>query len=149
VPSCGRLNPGYVIEPFSAAEIRQAARRNELLPAGYTGFPVLLMRYSVLAKLGDHPFMPFTSPEMRWGTTGEDVSFCARLAQAGGKLFIDPAVKVPHLKLMEISDPPENLERAPAKRTESGDGGHQVLARIKQVFKPGHRANSEKEGVPV
>ena len=150
-PSCGRLKPGYFIDAFKPEEIRAAAGRHQLMPADYTGFPVVLMRYSVLSKLGEHPFMPFTSPEMRWGTTGEDVAFCARLKEAGGKLFIDPNVKVPHLKLMEIADPPEPvaLKESAAERAESGDGGPRILARIKQVFQPGHRANSQKEGVHV
>ena len=166
-PSCGRLRPGYLIDPFKPEEIRAAGLRNELLPAGYSGFPVVLMRYAVFGKLGEHPFMPFTSPSMRWGTTGEDVAFCARLAEAGCRLFIDPNVKVPHLKLMEIPDPPDfadgsaeraesgddrrrrSLEVAMAAHAESGDGGPHVLERIRQVFQPGHRANLPKEGVPV
>jgi GT2 family glycosyltransferase len=144
--SCGRLNPGYAVEPFTVEEIREAAKRNELMPAGYTGFPVVLMRHSLLAKIGQHPFTPFIAPEMRWGMTGEDVAFCARVTEAGGKLYVDPRVKVAHLKVREIPDPPEPVA---AERAESGDGGHQVLAKIRRVFKPGHRANSEKKGVHV
>lgn len=140
-PSCGRLKPGYFIDPFRLEEIREAAARNQMMPAGYTGFPLVLMRYAVLEKLGEHPFMPFTSPEMRWGTTGEDVAFCARATEAGCKLFIDPRVKVPHLKFMEIMDPLEPMPLRPVPQAP-------ILQRIAQVFKPGHRANS-KEGVNV
>lgn len=140
--SCGRLTSNYAIEPFTIAEIRQAAKRNELMPAGYTGFPVVLMRHSLLKRVGEHPFVPIIRPEMRWGMSGEDVAFCARAIEAGCKLYVDPRVKVAHLKFIEIADPPE--------RAESGDGGPSpILAKLRQVFKPGHRANSEREEVPV
>jgi hypothetical protein len=70
------------------------------------------------------------------------VAFCARVTEAGGKLYVDPRVKVAHLKVREIPDPLEPMPLMPVPETP-------VLERIRQVFKPGHRANSEKKGVHV
>ena len=150
-PACGALDlqkPELGIRPYHWQEIKDAAAESRLLPLGYVGFGCCLMRYQLLVDAGENPFVPIVHPDLRWGMAAEDMSFCARAMERGAKLYVDPRVHVPHLKLMEIPDPPPDLAMA-AARGESGDGGHPMLSRIKQVFKPGHRANSQKQGVNV
>jgi len=65
----------------------------------FTGFPVVLMRGSVLDKLGSNPFAPVFSPAYPQGFTGEDTAFCIRAKEAGLTILVDRRVKVPHLKL--------------------------------------------------
>jgi hypothetical protein len=61
------------------------------------------MRLSALEKASSFPgekaFSPAPAPRSTWGHAGEDVSFCTRLKRAGGKLFVDSRVFVPHLKM--------------------------------------------------
>ena len=47
------------------------------------------------------PFAPMPSSEqdIGFGYYGEDVAFCLRLRKAGGRIFVDPSVYVPHFKL--------------------------------------------------
>lgn len=141
-PACGKLDlakTGLGIRTYRWQEIKQAAAENRLMPLGYVGFGCCLMRYQLLVDAGENPFVPIISPDLRWGMSAEDMSFCAHAMERGAKLYVDPRVKVPHLKLAEVPDPPEpNLA-----------GALPLSARIRQVFQPGHRANSEKEGVTV
>ena len=65
----------------------------------FTGFPGMLMRYSLLEKAGDRPFSPIIDENFLWGFAGEDTSFCIRARRGGGKILVDRRVKIPHLKL--------------------------------------------------
>jgi hypothetical protein len=69
----------------------------------WTGFPLVAMRRSALEKIGRNPFapMPTKNQEFGLGYYGEDAAFCLRLREKGGRIFIDPTVYVPHLKLRE------------------------------------------------
>lgn len=68
----------------------------------WSGFPLALMRASCLEKVGPHPFAHIPAPNSIWGHCGEDVSFCVRLAKAGGRIMVDTRVFVPHLKLRAL-----------------------------------------------
>lgn len=70
-----------------------------LVPVDGTGFPVILMRYRLIEKVGRAAFHPRFSEFYRWGFSGEDISFCLRAREVGAKLAIDRRVEVPHLKL--------------------------------------------------
>lgn len=111
IVSCGRLRPDYTVLPFDASEMKKAAGENRLLEVGYTGFPVVLMRYGILAKAGANPFVPLCGESLRWGMTGEDIAFCIHARERGGALIlVDPQVKVPHLKTAPIVDPVDQFE---------------------------------------
>jgi hypothetical protein len=111
IMSCGRLRPDYTVLPFDASEMKKAASENRLLQVGYTGFPVVLMRYGMLAKAGTNPFVPLCGENLRWGMTGEDLAFCIHARERGGALIlVDPQVKVPHLKTAPIPDPVDQFE---------------------------------------
>ena len=74
----------------------------ELHEVEWTGFPLVAMRRSALEKIGRNAFAPMPSKSQGgfcW--YGEDVAFCLRLREKGGRIFIDPTVYVPHLKLRE------------------------------------------------
>ena len=75
----------------------------ELYEVEWTGFPVVAMRREALVKAGRNPFAPMPSSEqdIGFGYYGEDVAFCLRLRKAGGRIFVDPSVYVPHFKLRE------------------------------------------------
>lgn len=89
---CKPLKPAQVLAPDSG-----------LIEIDYTGFPVVMMRYRCLVKAGDRPFLPLMKPESTWGMSGEDVAFCYNAQDRGAaRLFVDPAVQVPHLKLRAV-----------------------------------------------
>ncbi len=67
---------------------------------GYTGFPSVLMRGTVLRVLGAGCFTHYA------GLPGEDVAFCQRLAEAGLRLGVHTGVRVPHLKLVDMNPSP-------------------------------------------
>jgi hypothetical protein len=106
--SCGRMNieKGEV----SHAEYRSVQSANGLFPVGWSGFPLVLMRPSALEKVGKHPFTHYPCPESVWGECGEDISFCKRLTDAGGKIYVDSRVFVPHLKLKALGPVPPSKE---------------------------------------
>jgi hypothetical protein len=76
---------------------------DDLAPdAFWSGFPVVLMRYSTLERLGPAAFAPMVRPDVKFGFTSEDTTFFYRAHQAGLKFAVDMRVKVPHLKLRAI-----------------------------------------------
>lgn len=96
IMSCGRLDDRLCIEPFKLADLDDAD--SNMVPIGYTGFPVVLMRGSMLENLSKWPFRPLQSDVFTWGKSGEDVAFCVDARNHGHKIFVDRRVKVPHLK---------------------------------------------------
>jgi hypothetical protein len=70
--------------------------------AFWSGFPVVLMRYSTLEQLGPEAFAPMVRPDVKFGFTSEDTSFFYKAHVAGLKFAVDMRVKVPHLKLRAI-----------------------------------------------
>jgi len=95
VPSCGF----WVDQHCREISIEELEDSNKLIEIDYTGFPVVLMRPMALVTAGESPFMPRVGPQYgRWRKTGEDVSFCLNLKENGGRIMVDPRVRVDHLK---------------------------------------------------
>jgi hypothetical protein len=78
-----------------------------LIDVQWTGFPAVLMRGSMLRRLGWQAFAHIPAA-VEWGFFGEDVSFCKRAMEAGLTIVVDPRLKVPHLKLRD-----SNLSTSP------------------------------------
>jgi hypothetical protein len=74
------------------------AAPQDVQPIEGTGFPLILMRYRLLEKVGATAFYPRFSENYRWGFSGEDIGFCLAAREAGAKLAVDRRVEVPHLK---------------------------------------------------
>ena len=92
--SVGRMRDPGIAVPLGPDELCGGAG---LVDIDWTGFPVVLMRGETLRKAGPFPFDPLMGgPSRFWG---EDLSFCARLKAAGGRIAVDSEVMVPHFKL--------------------------------------------------
>jgi hypothetical protein len=98
--SCGRFKPTGITVPM--AEDGLLGGVEDLKEVDYTGFPVVLMRRSLLEELGAAAFAPLLNTHHRYGFHSEDVSFCSRARDEGHRLFVDRRVAVPHLKLRDI-----------------------------------------------
>lgn len=98
--SVGMMN-GKQWESVSLDLLRDAGG---LMAVDMSGFPLLAMKFETAVLLGKFPFQPYVSDEFPWGQTGEDVSFCLRLKELGGQLFVDPRVEVPHLKVRPVME---------------------------------------------
>lgn len=96
--SCGVFNESGTIKPIASFKIEGEA---ELYEVEWTGFPLVAMRRETLVKAGKNPFHPMPTRDPEIGYYGEDVAFSLRLRQNGGRIFVDPTVYVPHLKLRE------------------------------------------------
>jgi hypothetical protein len=95
VPSCGF----WVDQRYRPMSIEELEDSNRLIEIDCTGFPVVLMRPTALITAGESPFLPRVGPQYgRWGKTGEDISFCLNLKENGGRIMVDPRVRVEHLK---------------------------------------------------
>jgi hypothetical protein len=106
--SCGRMDLSK--GELSHAEYRSVQAAGGVFEVGWTGFPVVLMRTGALDKTGKHPFSHYPCPDSPWGECGEDISFCKRLTDAGGKIMVDSRVFVPHLKLKALGPVPASKE---------------------------------------
>ena len=106
--SCGRmdLDKGELSHP----EYKSVQAANGVFEVGWTGFPLVLMRTSALDKVGKNPFSHWPCDNSPWGECGEDISFCKRLTDAGGKIYVDSRVFVPHLKLRALGPVPDSKE---------------------------------------
>lgn len=100
--SAGQLTDRGTCVPFTPDEFVAPLKSGEPIECGYTGFPAVLMRGSLLRQLGPNPFAPIVSDVFSWGYSGEDYAFCQRVRAAGLKVFVLPALQVPHLKLRPI-----------------------------------------------
>lgn len=99
--SCGRFMPDGNTVPMSPDGLLSGDE--DLKEIDYTGFPVVLMRRSLLEELGAAAFAPLSNPHHKYGFHSEDVSFCTRARNEGHRLFVDRRVLVPHLKLRDIT----------------------------------------------
>lgn len=73
-----------------------------LRPAEVTGFPSVLMRGSIIDKVGKRPFLRgILDDRLPHGIGGEDLAFC-RACQGVASIAVDPEVRVPHLKWMQV-----------------------------------------------
>jgi len=84
---------------FTATELKEHQGLKEIT---HSGFPLVLMRYEVLERLGPKAFSPRMNPDSPQGFDGEDFAFCTRAREKGLRLFVDTRVHVPHLKLRAI-----------------------------------------------
>lgn len=100
VPSCGDFMPdGVHLKPLEATSIELQAELREI---EWTGFPAFLMRYGALVKAGERPFLPVLDSRLKYGLSGEDAAFCKVALAGGARFFVDPRVRVPHLKWRAI-----------------------------------------------
>ena len=106
--SCGRMDMEK--GELSHAEYKSVQSAGGVFEVGWTGFPLVLMRTSALDKVGKHPFSHWPCANSPWGECGEDISFCKRLTDAGGKIYVDSRVFVPHLKLKALGPVPDSKE---------------------------------------
>jgi hypothetical protein len=60
------------------------------------------MRIETAKMAGFDAFLPRVGPEYNGGMTGEDISFCLKVTDAGGRIVVDPRVRVEHLKTRPI-----------------------------------------------
>ena len=112
MPSCGQWAPDHLHwDPFPPEFANESALRD--LEVG--GFPVFLMRYSALEKAGDGAFLPIVDNRLEHGVMGEDFAFFARAEKGGAKFLVDPKVRVPHLKYVEVNPVFESEGRASVK----------------------------------
>ena len=94
--SCGNFSPdGAHLTHFENLEwLKSRAPRS----VEWTGFPLVLMRYSLLDEMGEEGFLPIIDKRLMFGVAGEDASFCKRAIAAGHTIIADPRVKVQHVK---------------------------------------------------
>ncbi len=99
--SCGVFDESGCMKKIASFKIDEQGP--ELYEVEWTGFPAVAMRRETLVKAGKNCFSPLPTKdgELGFGLYGEDVSFSLRLRQNGGRIFVDPTVYVPHLKLRE------------------------------------------------
>lgn len=116
--SCGQMDLSK--GELSHAEYKSVQSADGVFEVGWTGFPLVLMRTSCLDKVGKHPFSHYPCPESPWGECGEDISFCKRLRDAGGRIYVDSRVFVPHLKLKALGPVPASKEEIALALTGSG-----------------------------
>jgi hypothetical protein len=105
-PSVGRFTDAGIAMHLTHAELVSGDPLKEI---DFTGFPIVLMRGSVITTLAkDTPFAPAFSPHFSYGFAGEDTSFCIAAKSKGIRILVDRRVKVPHLKLRsaEPNQPP-------------------------------------------
>ena len=107
VTSAGMFEESGLVRGIGYRELM--AGENPLREVGFTGFPVVLMRGSLLNAMDENAFSPIMHPGYPFGFAGEDCAFCKRAGEAGVKILVDRRVKVPHLKLRaaEPKDLPE------------------------------------------
>jgi len=92
------------------SELREATG---LRTVDWTGFPVVLMRIETAKLAGFDAFLPRVGPEYNGGMTGEDISFCLKVTDAGGRIVVDPRVRVEHLKTRPIDIHRETISTLP------------------------------------
>ena len=89
------------------------------------------MRYSVLERAEDRPFLNILEPTFKWGKAGEDISFCRSIKQrAGIQIYVDPCVHVPHLKMGEAG---RNYYGGAPKQIQAAGLAERFLNRAKQL----------------
>jgi hypothetical protein len=110
--SCGLWSPDHLHwMPFSNSMIRET----ELKPFETGGLPCILMRYSALVKAGEGAFLPILDSRFEHGISGEDMAFFLRAEKGGATFLVDPQVRVPHLKYVEVEPIIEEEGRTPVK----------------------------------
>jgi Glycosyltransferase like family 2 len=96
--SCGVMHPDGRCEAHTIDDLENA---KGFVDIDWTGFPGVMMRGSLLEKLGPQAFVNIPNEKARWGMYGEDVSFCIKAKEAGAVMVCDPRIRIPHLKLRD------------------------------------------------
>lgn len=85
-----------------------ALQHGELARVGYCGFHFVMMRRSLLERLGDAPFnqLPITEPWQKPlrdipGRMAEDFSFCHRVRQIGGRIVTERSIITGHVEVTD------------------------------------------------
>jgi hypothetical protein len=86
----------WVEEQHGFRLLNRSELGEDLFQADACGFGCMLMKAETMKALGPQAFI---CPD---GTFGEDFAFCLAAKKAGIKLFVDPKVSVPHLKLRAL-----------------------------------------------
>jgi len=111
VMSAGRQDPDTLAcLRFVGADLDGAIERGSFLISSddiaphkfWSGFPVVLMRRSVLEQLGPLAFRPILDERAKNGFVSEDAAFFINAAAAGIKSAVDIRVQVPHVKWRAI-----------------------------------------------
>ena len=94
----------WIDREFEKIPVEDLEASDRLMEIDVAGFGLVLMRASALKLLeGTNPFHPKLGPAYgHWQLTGEDISFCLNLKERGGKIMVDPRVRVEHLKTMPV-----------------------------------------------
>ncbi len=108
--SCGKQGPNMECYRFTPEDIKglgPLVTSDEITAQDpgmgfWSGFPVVLMRRGVLAKLGAESFAPVFREDINYKFSGEDTAFFWRARHAGLKFAVDLRVKVPHVKWRAI-----------------------------------------------
>lgn len=100
--SCGTFTEDGKCYHFTHEEIESV---KGFIDIEWTGFPCVMMRGSLLERLGPKCFQHIFDDSLEWGMYGEDVSFCKRAREIGAVMVMDPRVKLPHLKLRDANQP--------------------------------------------
>lgn len=119
-----------------------AADAPELQDIDWTGFGMVLMRWELLKACGPKAFLPEQEgPEehqqgIEAGFIWDDLHFCKVAKSHGAKLFVDRRVRVPHLKLRDITAlPPAKVDEAAAAPVAGTDP--QAALALELCDKPG------------
>lgn len=102
-PSVGSLIGPGISKPYTLKKMRDPSQP-DLIPIGYSGFPAVLLRGSLLQKVPGNPFRPILSDNISFGMSSEDVSFFQRMQDAGCKFSVDRRVEVPHFKFRPVAE---------------------------------------------
>lgn len=96
VISCGHFNENGTVKRLPH-DVMMAG--TDLGWVDWTGFPIILMKASMVRKAGKLPFAPIPVPAHPMGFTGEDISFCKNAFTRGqARILLDRRVEVEHLK---------------------------------------------------
>jgi hypothetical protein len=118
--SCGNWSADHLHwDPFPPSFSYQ----HDLAPFEAGGLPCFLMRYEALEKaqtgaeeMGrSGAFLPVLNNRLEHGMTGEDLAFFLNAEQGGCKFLVDPRVRVPHLKYVEVEPVLSSEGRASVK----------------------------------
>lgn len=104
-PGSGLLCKRFKLDDFKAAVAsgKMLITSDDIAPdAFWSGFPVVLMRYSALEKIGWRAFLPMVREDVKHSFTSEDTSFFYNAHRAGLKSAVHLSVQVPHLKVRSI-----------------------------------------------
>lgn len=116
--SVGKQGPNMECWRFTQEDVQQfggpmiSSRELEATGFGFwSGFPVVLMRRSVLETLTEGAFAPVIRDDINYKFSGEDTAFFWRARQAGMNFAVDLRVQVPHVKWRAIEPSGELVQR--------------------------------------